>query len=39
MKTFSLTLAALCALPALAIAAPAKHFPSGGTAVSGPTPA
>ena len=39
MKTLSLSLAALCALPALAIAAPAKHFPSGGTAVSGPTPA
>jgi 2-iminobutanoate/2-iminopropanoate deaminase len=29
----------LCILPALAFAAPAKHFPSGGSAVSGPTPA
>ena len=29
----------LCALPGLAFAAPAKHFPSGGTAVSGPSPA
>jgi 2-iminobutanoate/2-iminopropanoate deaminase len=29
----------LCAIPALAIAAPAKHYPSGGTVVSGPSPA
>ncbi len=29
----------LCALPGLAFAAPAKHFPSGGSPVSGPTPA
>jgi 2-iminobutanoate/2-iminopropanoate deaminase len=29
----------LCALPGLGQAAPAKHFPSGGSAVSGPTPA
>lgn len=28
-----------CALPGLAFAAPAKHFPSGGTAVSGSSPA
>jgi len=29
----------LCILPGLAAAAPAKHFPSGGSAVSGPSPA
>ncbi len=29
----------LCVLPGLAAAAPAKHFPSGGSAVSGPSPA
>jgi 2-iminobutanoate/2-iminopropanoate deaminase len=29
----------LCVLPVLAFAAPAKHFPSSGSAVSGPTPA
>jgi len=42
MKPVRIILAAaagLCVLPVLAIAAPAKHFPSGGSAVSGPTPA
>jgi 2-iminobutanoate/2-iminopropanoate deaminase len=29
----------LCAVPALAFAAPAKHYPSGGTVTSGPSPA
>ena len=40
MKPVLVLLAAgLCALPMAANAAPAKHFPSGGSAVSGPSPA
>jgi len=40
MKPVLVLLAAgLCALPMAASAAPAKHFPSGGSAVSGPSPA
>lgn len=42
MKSVAAIVAAavgLCVLPGLAFAAPAKHFPSGGSAVSGPTPA
>lgn len=39
MKTIITAAIALIAMPALAIAAPAKHYPSGGSAVSGPSPA
>jgi 2-iminobutanoate/2-iminopropanoate deaminase len=39
MKTIFAMAVALCVLPALACAEPAKHFPSGGSRVSGPTPA
>ena len=38
MKSVLAAAIGLCVLPVLAFAAPAKHFPSGGTAVSGPTP-
>ena len=39
MKSFAAILVTLCALPALAIAAPAKHFPAGTNTAGGPTPA
>ena len=39
MKTILVALVGLCVTPVLAFAAPAKHFPSGGSAASGPTPA
>ena len=39
MKSLIIAAIALCAMPAIALAAPAKHYPSGGTRVSGPTPA
>ena len=39
MKTIFAVAVALCVLPVAAFAAPAKHFPSGGSRVSGPTPA
>ena len=39
MKTIFALAAGLCILPALAFAAPYKHYPSGGSAASGPTPA
>jgi len=34
-----LTAAGICALPAAASSAPNKHYPSGGSVVSGPSPA
>jgi 2-iminobutanoate/2-iminopropanoate deaminase len=39
MKSLLIAAIGLCILPTLAFAAPFKHFPSGGSAVSGPTPA
>jgi len=39
MKIFALAAIALCALPAVTLAAPAKHNPSTGTRVSGTSPA
>src|SRR6201995_5873982 len=39
MKAIFALAAGLCIFPALAFAAPYKHYPSGGSAVSGPTPA
>ena len=39
MKSILAAIIGLCALPAFAFAAPAKHFPSGRHAASGPTPA
>jgi 2-iminobutanoate/2-iminopropanoate deaminase len=39
MKAVLAVLIGLCVTPALAFAAPAKHFPSGGSAASGPSPA
>jgi 2-iminobutanoate/2-iminopropanoate deaminase len=39
MKSVITAAVILCTLPALALAAPAKHNPSGGTRVSGATPA
>ena len=39
MKSMIAAVILLCATSALAAAAPAKHYPSGGTRVSGPTPA
>ncbi|HEY2835385.1 MAG TPA: RidA family protein [Rhizomicrobium sp.] len=39
MKTALIAAIALCALPAVALAAPAKHFPAGGGTPGGPTPA
>ena len=39
MKSLLAIAVGLCVLPTLAFAAPAKHFPSGGSAVSGPSPA
>lgn len=39
MKSFAAILVTLCALPALAFAAPAKHFPAGTNTAGGPTPA
>lgn len=39
MKSLIIAAIAFCAMPAIALAAPAKHYPSGGTRVSGPTPA
>ena len=39
MKTALIAAIALCALPALAVAAPAKHFPAGGGTAGGPQPA
>lgn len=39
MKTALIAAIALCALPALAVAAPARHFPAGGGTAGGPQPA
>ena len=39
MKSIIATAVALCAMPALAFAAPAKHIPAGGGTPGGPTPA
>ena len=39
MKAIFALAAGLCVLPALALGAPYKHYPSGGSAVSGPSPA
>jgi len=39
MKTVIAAAVLLCALPGLALGAPAKHYPSGGSRVSGPAPA
>ena len=39
MKSVLIAAIGLCLVPAIAFAAPAKHFPSGGSRVSGPTPA
>jgi 2-iminobutanoate/2-iminopropanoate deaminase len=39
MKSIIAAAIVFCALPGLAFAEPAKHFPSGGSRVSGPTPA
>jgi len=39
MKTIAIAAIALCTLPALALAAPAKHIPAGGGTAGGPTPA
>ena len=39
MKSIIALAIAFCALPALASAEPAKHYPSGGSRTSGPTPA
>jgi 2-iminobutanoate/2-iminopropanoate deaminase len=39
MKTLLVAVIGLCVMPVLALAAPAKHIPSGGSAASGPSPA
>lgn len=39
MKTLLIAAIGLCVAPVIALAAPAKHYPSGGSRVSGPTPA
>ena len=39
MKTALIAATALCLLPIAALAAPATHYPSGGSRVSGPAPA
>ena len=39
MKAIFAAAIALCALPSLAFAQAPKHYPSGGSAVSGPSPA
>jgi len=39
MKSVLAAIIALCAAPALAFAAPAKHFPAGSGTPGGPTPA
>ena len=39
MKTIAIAAIALCAMPALALAAPAKHIPAGSGTPGGPTPA
>jgi 2-iminobutanoate/2-iminopropanoate deaminase len=39
MKTALVTAIALCAMPAIALAAPAKHFPAAGGTAGGPGPA
>ena len=39
MKSFFIVAIALCALPGLALAAPAKHFPAGNATAGGPSPA
>ena len=39
MKTIAIAVLALCALPALALAAPAKHIAAGTGTPGGPTPA
>jgi len=39
MKTLTIAAIALCALPAIALAAPAKHIPAGGGTPGGPSPA
>ena len=39
MKALLVAAIGLCVTPVIALAAPAKHFPSGGSRASGPTPA
>ena len=39
MKSIAIAAIALCAMPAIALAAPAKHIPAGGGTPGGPSPA